>query len=312
MAKPSGEGGRFDKEDNFGPVSGSMCRGCTEDPSLALQCRNLREETLRRVYLFEDLPLALLDQVLDSMRETSLGSDQWLCFCGDPASSFYLVQEGEVALLRQSEEGDEFIVAIIGPGELFAEDLVFLDEPRHLLSARTLGSCQVAEFDVRQFRRFLDGEPALLHKLLHTLHRRNAMLLDEIERVTVRSATERLMAFLESQAALGAAVPQRISKRVLASRLSIRPETLSRLLGRLKACRRLEEADGCLVIAGSAEGACDECELCPGRVWGCPGPRRAVTQTGGLVTLASEADASAPGSDSRLVLLPGRGDRAPS
>ena len=283
-----------------------MCRGCTEDPSLALQCRNLREETLRRVYLFEDLPLALLDQVLDRMRESTLGPDQWLCFCGDPAPSFYLVQEGEVALLRHSEDGDEFIVAIIGPGELFAEDLVFLEEPRHLLSARTLGPCQVAEFDGRQLRGFLDGEPALLHKLLHTQHRRNAMLLDEIERVTVRSATERLMAFLESQAALGASAPQRIPKRVLASRLSIRPETLSRLLGRLKACRRLEEADGCLVLAGSEEGACVECDACPGRVWGCPGPRRPVMPHVGAATASAEADTAALGSASQIARLPGR------
>jgi CRP-like cAMP-binding protein len=39
--------------------------------------------------------------------------------------------EGEVALLRQSEAGDEFIVAIVGPGEVFAEDLVFLGESTH-------------------------------------------------------------------------------------------------------------------------------------------------------------------------------------
>jgi CRP/FNR family transcriptional regulator, dissimilatory nitrate respiration regulator len=284
-----------------------MCRGCTEDPSLALQCRSLREETLRRVYLFEDLPLALLDQVLDRMRETTLGPDQWLYFCGDPARSFYLIQEGEMALLRHTEEGDEFIVAIVGPGELVAEDLVFLEEPRHLLSARTLGSCQVAEFDGRQFHRFLDDEPALLHKLLHTLHRRNAMLLDEIERVTVRSATERLMAFLESQAARGASAPQRIPKRVLASRLSIRPETLSRLLGRLKACRRLEEADGCLVLAGSEEGTCVECEVCPGRVWGCPGPRRSVTTHAGPATVTTEADTAGPRSAAQIARLPGRG-----
>jgi CRP-like cAMP-binding protein len=253
-----------------------MCRGCSEDPHLALQCRARRAEALRRVYLFADLPAELLPRVVERAREASYAAEQWLCFCGDRAESFYLVLDGEVALLRHSEEGDEFIVAIVGPGELFAEDLIFLDEPRHLLSARALGPCQVLEFDRRELSGVLDRDPALLHKLLHTLHRRTAMLLDEIERVTVRSATERLMAFLESQAAVSAAVPLRIPKRVLASRLSIRPETLSRILGRLKECRRVEEADGCLVLTAPRSADCDEgCALCPARTWGCPGPRAA-------------------------------------
>lgn len=250
-----------------------MCRECTEDPLLAPECRSRRESALRRVYLFEDLSTQLLRNVTEGMREVPLGADQWLCLCGDAADSFYLVLEGEVALLRHSEEGGEFIVAIIGAGELFAEDLVFLDHPRHLLSARALGACQVAEFDRRRFRSCLEQDPTLLYKLLHTLHRRTALLLDEIERVTVRTATERLMAFLEAQAASKSSAAQRIPKRVLASRLSIRPETLSRILAKLKACRRLEEADGCLFLSAPRETACDACELCAARVWGCPGPR---------------------------------------
>ena len=256
-----------------------MCRECTEDPLLAPECTSRREHALRRIYLFEDLPPQLLHDVVGGMREVALSADQWLCFCGDPAESFFLVLEGEVALLRHSEEGGEFIVAIIGPDELFAEDLVFLDHPRHLLSARSLGACVVVEFDRRRFRSCLEQDRTLLYKLLHTLHRRNALLLEEIERVTVRTATERLMAFLEAQAASRSSAPQRIPKRVLASRLSIRPETLSRI-SKLKACRRLEEADGCILLSAPREQACEACELCAARLWGCPGPRVLMARTG--------------------------------
>lgn len=252
-----------------------MCRGCAEDPLLAARCQERRAELLRRIYLFEDLRAEHLDAVLGSMRETALPADHWLHLCHDAAESFYLVIEGEIALLRHSAEGDEFIVAIVGPGELFAEDLVVLDEARHTTSARTLGPCQVAAFDRRRFRRLLEREPQLLHKLLHTLHRRNTILLDELERVTTRSASERLVAFLEAQAAGGATASLRIPKRVLASKLSIRPETLSRVLGRLKQCRRIHEVDGCILLTDAQDGLCAGCEDCPARLWGCPGPRRA-------------------------------------
>lgn len=251
-----------------------MCRGCAEDPLLASRCRERRAQLLRRIYLFEDLSPEHLDEVLGYMREIALPADHWLHLCHDPAESFYLVTEGEVALLRHSAEGDEFIVALVGPGELFAEDLVVLEEARHTTSARTLGTGQVAAFDRRRFRRLLEREPQLLHKLLHTLHRRNTILLDELERVTMRSASERLMAFLEAQTVSGAAAPLRIPKRVLASKLSIRPETLSRVLGRLKECRRIQEVDGCILLTDAHDRLCAGCEDCPARLWGCPGPRR--------------------------------------
>ena len=246
-----------------------------DDPILASECRQRRAEALRRVYLFADLSEDLFEEALSGLRERELAADHWLCFHRDPADSFYLVLEGEVALLRHSAEGEELIVTIVGPGELFGEDLVFLEEAQHPLSARTLGPCRVGSLDRRRFRSFLQRDPGLLYKLLHTLQRRNAILLDEIERVTIQSASERLMTFLESQRAIngGAALPLRISKRVLASRLSIRPETLSRILGQLKACHRLLEVDGCL-LPGTAGDTAETCAACPARVWGCPGPER--------------------------------------
>jgi CRP-like cAMP-binding protein len=256
-----------------------MCRACAGDPLLSSECRRLRGEALRRFYLFTDLEPELLDQVLERTRESELGAEQWLCFHGDEARSFFLVVEGEVALLRHAADGDEVVVTIVGPGELFAEDLAFLDAAVHPLSARALGPARVAQFDRLHFRSLLDREPRLLHKLLHTLHRRNALLIEELERFTIQSASERLLSFLERQTAGSREpVPLRISKRILASRLGMRPETLSRVLAQLKACHRLAETDGCLLVLRGEDGS-EPCEACPARLWGCPGPVRPERRT---------------------------------
>lgn len=251
-----------------------MCRECAEDEALAAECRRDRSALLRRLYLFEDLSPDNLGGIVAAMRERELPRDEWLCFHGQPAESFFLVLEGEVALLRDTAEGDELIVAILGRGELFGEDLCILEGAAHPLSARTLGPCRVAELDARRFRKLLDREPSLLRKLLQTAHRRNVLLIEELESATVRSASERLLSYLERRSA-GAAGPEplRIPKHVLASRLSIRPETLSRILGQLKARRRLDEVDGCLLLVGTA-GSGELCSSCPARLWGCPGPER--------------------------------------
>lgn len=246
-----------------------MCRECAGDASLAAACSEARSAALRRAYLFEDLAPELFAELFAQTREAEIDADQWLCFHGDRARSFFLVLAGEVALLRSSADGDEVIVTIVGPGELFGEDLAIVDDAVHPLSARTLGPCRIAEIDRQMLRSLLEREPRLVAKLVQTLHRRNALLLDEIERVSLQSASERLLGFLRREAAGPA--PLRIPKRVLASRLSIRPETLSRILARLKEGHRLREVDGCLLpLDGSEED--DACVVCPARHWGCPGP----------------------------------------
>lgn len=248
-----------------------MCHGCAEHPELAQTCRDLAMEARRRVYLFHDLPPELVASLLEGSTEQTFETDQWIAFAGEAARHFHLVLRGEIGLLHQSDEGDEFIVALLGPGELFGEDSALTREARHTLSARALSPSRVACFDRRRLHELLPRDPRLFARLLETLQRRNTILLEEIERVTVQTASERLLTFLSRQRAPGLEKATRLPKRILASRLAIRPETLSRVLARLKACRHLEEKDGCLFLTDLAEEAGARCALCPGRLWGCPG-----------------------------------------
>lgn len=59
-----------------------MCRECSHHPELAVECRRLRSETLRRVYRFEDVPAERLAPVLDRMAEIDLPPERFLCFGG--------------------------------------------------------------------------------------------------------------------------------------------------------------------------------------------------------------------------------------
>lgn len=229
---------------------------------------------MRRVYLFEDLSTEALGKVLDGMKELDFETDQWIFFRDDEAKRFFLVLEGDVALVRHSPNGDEMIVAIVGASELFEEDLLLVEDARHSVSARFLGPGRLASFDRARIRGLVEFEPRMIRRLAETMHRRNALLLDELERVTVQDAGERLVSFLESRRTeSGSGISLRFPKRVLAARLSIRPETLSRVLARLKSCDRIQELDGSLVLVPE-EAPCRTCDACPVQLWGCPGPDR--------------------------------------
>ena len=187
--------------------------------------------------------------------------------------------------MRNSEDGEEVIVAIVGPGETFAEESLLSDPAVHAIGCRSLTPCSLISFDVGRLARLLD-EPAFARKLMTTLHRRNQILIDEIEHQALRSATDRLLGFLRREAGNGGRsgrVSLSYPKRTLASRLSIKPETLSRILARLRDCSMLEvDGNDIVLVESSALRDTGGCEDCARRFWGCPGyvaPRQAAAAT---------------------------------
>lgn len=253
-----------------------MCLACAEDLAAALACPEHLTDYLRRSYLFRDLGEDQLDEVVAGVETVSLADGRWLYRQGDAAKRFYIVREGKIALFRQSAEGKECIIAILGADEVFGEELVFLPAAEHDLNARAIGDTTLLSLDRDTVRSFLDETPALGRRVMATLHRRQQMLLDHIERLTLQDATQRLMAYLLAQVREETGIQRlelALPKSTLAAHLSIQPETLSRILTRLKECDYLREDDDALIVHSESLRAGLSCTTCHLR-WGCPGPEK--------------------------------------
>lgn len=243
---------------------------------MARTCPERVRDDLRRIYLFEELDDARLDKIIGSARSIELEDGRWLYQQGEPANSFFLVRDGQVALFRQTEDGRETIIAIVGGDEAFAEELLLVDRPVHDLNAKAIGNCGVIAFDSSSLRSYLKSSTSLCLKIASTLHRRQQMLFDQIERLALHDATERVMAYFLDQVGDASGTQQvqlSIPKNTLAAHLSIQPETLSRSLGRLKECQFLEQRGDSFVLVHTNElrkGL--KCAHCNIRSWGCPGP----------------------------------------
>ena len=256
-----------------------MCRACVDDEAAVLVCLERLPDYLRRRHLFRDLTAEQLGEVVARLRTVHLPDGQWLYRQGDRADRFFVVREGQIALFRQSSEGRESIVAIVGADEVFGDELIFLPQAYHDLNARSVGDSTLVSIDRAGFRSFLEESPSLSFRLLGTLHRRQKMLLDHIERLTLQDATQRLMAYLLDRVGNRQGAQRlelSLPKSTLAAHLSIQPETLSRILGRLKECDYLREEGEVLIVQSEALRAGLSCSQCPQR-WGCPGPEQMAT-----------------------------------
>ena len=99
------------------------------------------------VELVPILPVAELES-----REVTLAAGQYLFRQGDPSDLVYLVQSGDVEILRDMADGTEELLTVIGPSAYFGELGPMLNLPRSA-SARARGPAVLTGCSVREFRK---------------------------------------------------------------------------------------------------------------------------------------------------------------
>jgi CRP-like cAMP-binding protein len=194
---------------------------------------------LRQAYLFAELPDEHLQRLCESMHELHLKTGESLFTHGQPAERFFYVHQGLIKLFRLSPEGDEKIIELIRPGETFAEAVMFMrTHGRYPVSAAAVSDTHLLAFSQKIFLELLRNSPDTCFGLLASMSRRLHMLVNQIDSLTLQNATYRLVAYLLEQIPQGVKASPEVQlttpKSAIASRLAIQPETLSRILARLR------------------------------------------------------------------------------
>ncbi|RLW52917.1 MAG: transcriptional regulator [gamma proteobacterium symbiont of Stewartia floridana] len=192
------------------------------------------EYDLRQCYLFahlDDQQFAVVEQMAHGAK---LRDGQLFFQAGDPATHFFLVVSGQIKLTRLSMQGQEKVIEIITPGQTFAEALMFGEQPDYPVNAQAMGETELLVFESDPFKEILRGSVETCFHLLADLSQRLRMLIREIDNLTLQSASCRVASFLWNRWCLvksqGDSFELQAPKGVIASRLSVTPETFSRIL----------------------------------------------------------------------------------
>lgn len=188
-------------------------------------------------HLFAGLTPPQLQRLFATAHVEDADAGQVLFDRGQPARHFYIVVEGQVNLVIYSKTGEEKIVGILGPGQSFAEAVMFMEGPMYPVSAVAGAPSRVARFSSTEYVAMLRESPETCLRMMGNLSQRLHMLIREIEYLTLESATHRFVRFLEAKVPLGSSGPIEVhlheSRQEIASHLSMKPETLSRILRNL-------------------------------------------------------------------------------
>lgn len=208
-------------------------------------------EQFRHIYLFSGLTDLELSRVAAHASFRELAAGEILFRREDSCNHFFLVQSGVVKLYRLSQSGEEKVIELISPNQLFAEAVMFMGA-RYPVHAETVEPVRLIAFDSQDFSDLLHGNSELCFRLMANMSRRMHGLINEIDRLTLHSGTERLIQYLLDQLPEGVAPSQsirlRVPKLVIASRLGIQPETLSRILSKLRQEGLLEISEDTILL----------------------------------------------------------------
>ncbi len=131
-----------------------------------------RLETLRLVDMFSALAETDLRRVSDSLVERHYTSGSAIVHADDPAGGhFFIVAEGEVAVVLETAEGKETVLATLQPGDFFGE-MSLLDESPRAATARAVRPTRLALLRREDFRRHLRECPQMAFALLIEMNRR--------------------------------------------------------------------------------------------------------------------------------------------
>ena len=200
------------------------------------------QEITNKELKFHPLMSSLTDDMLEIIRKSlklvNLEAGECLFTQGDSADRFYQLRNGQIKLYRVSMEGNERVIEVIMPGQTFAEAILFMEERKFPVNAQALSNAELIAFDSDTFLKLLEESPQTCFHLLADMSKRLHMRLNEIENLTLQNATFRLMHYLLQQVPNDvdgnqAEFSLEVSKNIIASRLSIQPETFSRILKNL-------------------------------------------------------------------------------
>ena len=202
--------------------------------SVAMEILSSESAALREQYLFSGLDENDYNSIVGASQRIALDKSEVLFHQGDAADHFYYVYSGQIELSLTAPTGQKKILEVLGDGRTFAEAVTFMRGRRYPVSAEALCDTVLCQIPSQQYVDLIYSNPDACMRLLSDISRHLHARVREIENLTVQNARGRLVSYLldhvvethEDEATIHLELP----RHVIASRLSIMPETLSRLL----------------------------------------------------------------------------------
>lgn len=150
-----------------------------------------KKEYLKKTQIFSDLDVEEIDELALLVLNRKLKKNTVIFHENDPASSFYLLKKGRIKIIKISKDGDEQILAILGPGQIFG-DVPAFDGGPYPATAVTMADSEIFFIRCDEFHDFLRGHPDIALKIIKVLGQRLRQAVELVRDLSFKQAPHRL------------------------------------------------------------------------------------------------------------------------
>ncbi len=193
-------------------------------------------QLLAGVELFSELDDEALAKVASLAQLRAFPKDTAIFHAGDPADAVFVVATGKVKIVVTSTDGKEFILSVLGAGQVFGEMALIESAPRSA-SVQTVTAVEALVISRHDFQHLLNTSPGVSRGLLMILSRRLRRANSKMESLAYMDVAGRLARYLLDLArdhgqrvGNGWVVVRRPTHSDIAHSIGTSRETVSRLI----------------------------------------------------------------------------------
>ena len=135
---------------------------------------------LAKIPLFCGLTYDAQQALFNTMRRDSIQAHQTICWYGDIADGFFIIQEGEVTVSVPNESGEQVVINQLGAGDFFGE-VGLLDGGPRTATVRATTNVSLMRLERAAFHRFLGDNPVIAIAMLTEMGRRHRETSDTVK-----------------------------------------------------------------------------------------------------------------------------------
>jgi CRP-like cAMP-binding protein len=219
-------------------------------------------QIITRVAVFRGLKAETVQHIIAPATAVMLRPQEWIMRQDDPATAFFIVIDGWVKLYRSTPSGDETIIDIMTKGDSFAEPVAFTGN-RYIATAEAVSDARVGRIPADHLVRCIRDSPDIALAMIASISQHMHYLVQQVEQLKTQSGIQRVAEFLASLSLAEhgyCALVLPYDKILIAGRLGLTPESLSRAFARLRTIGVVVDASHVIVndVAKLRQLAADE------------------------------------------------------
>lgn len=191
------------------------------------------ERCVSRVPIFSHLEMDELEEVFQRINHQSMKKGEYLFMEGDRSSSLFVIHKGKVRIYRLNDNGEEQLIRVLTHSDFTGELSLFSIDEKSKSYTEVLEDAEVCRINREDVYSLMKKYPDISIKIIESFAKR----LNDSESLTANisllNSRERLIEYIRTHTKDDKLILN-MTKKNLASYLSMQPETLTRTFKKLE------------------------------------------------------------------------------